>query len=66
VLRAGGYDGFVSSEWGGSAWCEAGEVDGFEAVRAHRVLCEQALAGDDGLALGEERGELAMTTESRR
>jgi hypothetical protein len=39
VLREGGYDGFVSSEWGGSAWLDADEVDAFELVRRHHELC---------------------------
>jgi hypothetical protein len=38
VLRDGGYDGFLSSEWGGSAWRDADEVDAFELVRRHHEL----------------------------
>jgi Xylose isomerase-like TIM barrel len=38
VLRDGGYDGFLASEWGGSAWRDADEVDAFELVRRHHDL----------------------------
>jgi hypothetical protein len=38
VLREGGYEGFVSSEWGGSAWLDADEVDAFELVERHHAL----------------------------
>jgi hypothetical protein len=38
VLRDGGYDGFLSSEWGGSAWRDADEIDAFELVRRHHDL----------------------------
>jgi hypothetical protein len=37
VLREGGYDGFVCSEWGGNAWAEAADVDAFELVRGHQA-----------------------------
>jgi hypothetical protein len=36
VLRTGGYEGFVASEWGGNAWADAAESDAFELVRRHR------------------------------
>jgi hypothetical protein len=39
VLGNGGFEGFVCSEWGGSAWVEAEDVDAFEVVRRHRGLC---------------------------
>src|SRR5262245_50188604 len=45
VLREGGYDGFVSSEWGGSAWLDAGEVDAVELVRRHHELCSSLVPG---------------------
>ena len=44
MLAAGGYGGVVASEWGGSAWKDADEVDGFEIVRRHHGLCGQLLA----------------------
>jgi sugar phosphate isomerase/epimerase len=44
VLRAGGYDGFVASEWGGNAWAEADEVDAFELVRRHHELCRDLIS----------------------
>ena len=37
VLREGGYDGFVCSEWGGNAWADADDVDAFELVRRHQA-----------------------------
>lgn len=40
VLRDGGYEGFVCSEWGGSAWVDADDVDAFDLVRRHRDLCK--------------------------
>jgi sugar phosphate isomerase/epimerase len=45
VLDEGGYDGFVSSEWGGSAWLDADEIDAFELVARHRALLEAAAVG---------------------
>jgi hypothetical protein len=44
VLRAGGYVGFVASEWGGNAWAEADEVDAFELVRRHHELCRDLIS----------------------
>jgi hypothetical protein len=38
VLRDGGYDGFVCSEWGGSAWADVEDVDAFDLSRRHRAL----------------------------
>ena len=38
VLLAGGFQGFVASEWGGSAWVDADDVDGFSIVAQHRRL----------------------------
>jgi hypothetical protein len=43
VLRDGGYDGFLSSEWGGSAWRDADEVDAFELVRRHHDLISRPI-----------------------
>ncbi|GIU94257.1 MAG: hypothetical protein KatS3mg012_0714 [Gaiellaceae bacterium] len=37
VLREGGYDRFVCSEWGGGAWLEADEVDPFALARQHHA-----------------------------
>jgi hypothetical protein len=39
VLRAGGYDGVVASEWGGNAWLDVEDVDAFRLVRRHHALC---------------------------
>ncbi len=38
VLRTGGFDGVVASEWGGSAWVDADDVDAFELVQRHHRL----------------------------
>lgn len=35
VLQAGGYDGFICSEWGGHAWLHAGEVDASNVAAQH-------------------------------
>lgn len=35
VLEAGGYDGFLCSEWGGHAWLDAGEVDASTVTAQH-------------------------------
>jgi hypothetical protein len=45
VLRDGCYDGVVASEWGGSAWKDPDEVDGFEVVSRHHELCRRLLGG---------------------
>jgi hypothetical protein len=39
VLRDGGYEGVIASEWGGSAWVDADDVDAFELVRRHHERC---------------------------
>jgi hypothetical protein len=44
VLSEGGYDGVVASEWGGSAWVDADEVDAFELVGRHHGACGRLLA----------------------
>jgi hypothetical protein len=44
VLRAGGYDGFLSSEWGGNAWVDADDVDAFALVRRHQELCRDLIS----------------------
>jgi hypothetical protein len=44
VLRDGGYEGFVSSEWGGSAWADADDVDAFDLVRRHHELCRALIS----------------------
>lgn len=38
VLRAGGFEGVVTSEWGGSAWVDVDDVDGFVIVAQHQQL----------------------------
>ena len=45
LLGDEGFDGFVSSEWGGSAWVETDDVDAFELVRRHNVLCHGFVEG---------------------
>jgi hypothetical protein len=44
VLRDGGFDGVIASEWGGSAWVDVDDVDAFELVRRHQVLLAGLLA----------------------
>jgi sugar phosphate isomerase/epimerase len=44
VLRQGGYDGFVSSEWEAHAWADLEDADGFEMVRRHQELYRKLLA----------------------
>jgi hypothetical protein len=44
VLRVGGYDGYVASEWGGSAWADLEDVDAFELVRRHHARCRHLVA----------------------
>jgi sugar phosphate isomerase/epimerase len=44
VLVAGGYDGFVSSEWEAHAWADLEDADGFEMVRRHQELYRRLLA----------------------
>jgi hypothetical protein len=41
MLDEADFGGFVCSEWGGSSWVDADEVDAFEIVRRHRELCNQ-------------------------
>jgi hypothetical protein len=55
MLAEAGYDGFVSSEWGGSAWREVGEVDAFEQVRRHRAFCERLVSVSAQARRGPER-----------
>jgi len=43
ILADGGYDGYVSSEWEGSAFFDLHERDGFEQVRRHHALCRRLL-----------------------
>jgi hypothetical protein len=38
VLRAGGHDGVVASEWGGNAWLDVEDVDAFQLVGRHHAL----------------------------
>jgi sugar phosphate isomerase/epimerase len=38
LLADAGYDGAVSSEWGGSAWLDASEADAFALTRDHLAL----------------------------
>ena len=44
VLRDGGYEGFVSSEWEAHAWADIEDQDGFEMVRRHQELYRALLA----------------------
>ena len=44
VLRQGGYDGFVSSEWEAHAWADLEDADGFEMVRRQHELYRKLLA----------------------
>jgi hypothetical protein len=39
MLDKAEYGGFVCSEWGGSAWVDADEIDAFELMRRHHELC---------------------------
>lgn len=56
VLREGGYEGFVSSEWGGSAWLDADEVDAFEVAARHHALLRRLLEADgEGAAVAVVR-----------
>jgi sugar phosphate isomerase/epimerase len=43
LLTDAGYDGPVSSEWGGSEWLEADDVDAFALTRRHLNLIRQLL-----------------------
>jgi sugar phosphate isomerase/epimerase len=47
VLAEGGYGGVVASEWGGSAWADADEVDAFEVVGRHHGMCSRLLADSE-------------------
>jgi hypothetical protein len=38
TLLAGGFQGVVTSEWGGSAWVDVDDVDGFAIVEQHQRL----------------------------
>jgi hypothetical protein len=55
MLGGAGYDGFVSSEWGGSAWREVDEVDSFEQVCRHRAFCERLVSVSAQPLRGPER-----------
>jgi hypothetical protein len=44
VLEAGGFEGVVSSEWGGSAWADADDVDAFRLVRRHQTHCRALIS----------------------
>lgn len=43
MLTDAGYDGPISSEWGGSEWLESTDVDGFEITRRHLGLVRALL-----------------------
>jgi hypothetical protein len=58
VLRRGGFDGFVASEWGGHAWLEREDEDAFVLVAQHHALMSR-LEVDAGAGVG-----LAMTVRS--
>ena len=38
VLRGGGFEGVIASEWGGSAWVDVDDVDAFALVQRHHEL----------------------------
>ena len=44
VLGVGGFDGVVATEWGGSAWLEADDVDAFEVVSRHSSYCKSVIS----------------------
>ena len=52
VLLAGGFQGFVASEWGGSAWVDADDVDGFSIVAQHRRAARPSGSTDTGERAG--------------
>jgi len=39
VLRRGGFDGVVATEWGGNAWLDAADIDAFSVVSRHGAYC---------------------------
>ena len=41
TLLAGGFQGVVASEWGGSAWVDVDDVDGFAIVAQHQQLLDR-------------------------
>ena len=41
TLLAGGFQGVVASEWGGSAWVDLDDVDGFAIVAQHQQLLDR-------------------------
>lgn len=43
VLRDGGFEGFVCSEWGGSAWADL-EVDAFDLAARYHARCRDLVA----------------------
>jgi hypothetical protein len=43
VLRAGGFQGVVTCEWGGSAWIDADDVDAFALVAQHQRLLRRLM-----------------------
>jgi xylose isomerase-like TIM barrel protein len=56
VLKEGGYDGFVSSEWEAHAWADLDDADGFEMVRRHQELYRRLLAQNEPVAVAAESG----------
>jgi hypothetical protein len=52
MLRAGGYAGFVcsewgGSEWGGSAWVDASALDAFDLTGQHHLLLSRLIVSPD-------------------
>ena len=45
MLREGGFQGVVTSEWGGSAWVDMPEADGFAIVAQHQSLLRRLIEG---------------------
>lgn len=43
LLREGGYSGYVSSEWEGHVWQEAGQVDPILLIQQHHILERKGL-----------------------
>jgi Xylose isomerase-like TIM barrel len=62
VLVEGGYDGAVASEWGGSAWKDVDDVNGFEIVGRHQALCRR-LIGDAAAPGADHTNVLSLASE---
>ena len=70
VLLAGGFEGVVASEWGGSAWVDVDDVDGFAIVAQHQQLLQAVSSNGRRRARrrsdGSRRLVLAETQGGRR